>query len=164
MLFWGIYYWQSWRAQFGTGRRIKHSFKFPVNPLFIMYQNDDANISTKYFLLYPLWPVSISKPLSTQLKQWNIFCIVTKYLLCPHSNLWNRLYSLILFPWNVTNIARCYHVGAFSYEQKSNSLIAANCNDDSSNDDIGGLSDASQWRHIQLPSDFILPGRERERS
>ncbi len=62
MLFWGIYYWQCWCPQLGIGRRIKHSFKFPANPLFITYQNQDANLSTKYFLLCPLWPVSITLP------------------------------------------------------------------------------------------------------
>lgn len=49
-----------------------------------------------------------TKPLRAELKQWIIHRILTMYLMCPFSNLCDRLYSLILHQPNVRGIVyRC---------------------------------------------------------
>ena len=76
---------------------MKHSFIFPVNLLFIMYQNDDVNISTKYvFVMSSVRAVSSTKTSEHGAEIMKQFCILTIYFKCPLSDPCCRLYTLIM--------------------------------------------------------------------
>lgn len=126
-----VWHWEAYKTfiQIPSESIIHHVSKWRCKRIYKIFAVMSSVASEHY----------ITRPLSTELRQWIMFCTVTTHLMWPRRNICNRLYSVILYQWNVRSIVCCYHAGAFSYEQKSNRLIATNCNDSSSKDDIGGL-------------------------